>query len=96
MPRKKSEENLAKLVSSNISTEVFDTLLKFTKIYYNNNTLKQPTISHLVRYILTDWARTRTGEYRKVIRSRDEFGFITSSTLRAMRMRRVKVQTRGN
>lgn len=96
MPRKKSEENLAKLVSSNISTEVFDTLQKYTKIYYNNNTLKQPTISHLVRYILTDWARTRTGEYRKVLRPRDEFGLTTSSTLRAMRMRRVKVQRRGD
>lgn len=96
MPRKKSEENLAKLISSNISTEVFDTLLKYTKIYYNNNTLTQPTISHLVRYILTDWARTRTGEYRKVLESRDEFGLTTSSALRSMKMRRVKVQTKGD
>jgi len=96
MPRKKSEENLAKLISSNISTEVFDTLLKYTKIYYNNNTWKQPTISHLVRYFLTDWARTRIGEYRKVLKPRDEFDLTTSSALRAMKLRRVKIQTKGD
>lgn len=92
MPRKKSEENLAKLVSSNISLEVFDTLQKYAKIYYNNNTLKQPTISHLVRFIVNDWARTRKGEYRKVMRSRAEFGLQTSRGLRAMTMRRAKIQ----
>jgi hypothetical protein len=92
MPRKKSEENLAKLVCSNISLEVFDTLQKYAKIYYDNNSLKQPTISHLVRFILNDWARTRKGEYRKVMRSRAEFGFQTSRGLRAMTMRRVKIQ----
>jgi hypothetical protein len=92
MPRKRSEENLAKLVCSNVSLEVFDTLQKYAKIYYNNNTLKQPTISHLVRFILNDWARTRKGEYRKVMRSRAEFGFQTSRGLRAMTMRRVKIQ----
>lgn len=92
MPRKKSEENLAKLVCSNVSLEVFVTLQKYAKIYYNNNTLKQPTISHLVRYILNDWARIRKGEYRKVMRSRSELGFQTSRGLRAMTMRRAKIQ----
>jgi len=91
MPRKKSEENLAKLVCSNISLEVFDTLQKYAKVYYNSNTLKQPTISHLIRYILNDWARTKKGEYRKVMKSRAEFGFQTSRGLRAMTMRRVKI-----
>ena len=86
MPRKKSEENLAKLVCSNISLEVFDTLQKYAKIYYNNDTLKQPTISHLVRYILNDWTRIRKGEYGKVMRSRAEFGLQTSRGLRAMTM----------
>jgi ribonucleotide reductase beta subunit family protein with ferritin-like domain len=94
MPRKKSDENLAKLVCSNISLEVFDTLQKFAKIYYNNNTLKQPTISHLVRFILNDWARSRTGEYRKVLRSRDDFGLQSSSGLRGMVTRRTKMQGR--
>lgn len=91
MPRKKSEENLAKLVCSNVSLDVFDTLQKFAKIYYNNNTLKQPTISHLIRYILNDWARTRKGEYRKVMRSRADFGLHTSFGLRAMSMRRTRI-----
>ena len=91
MPRKKSEENLAKLVCSNVSLEVYDTLQKYAKINYNNNTLKQPTISHLVRYILNDWARTRKGEYRKVMRSPAEFGFQTSRGLRAMTRRRAKI-----
>ena len=56
MARKKSTENLAKVISSNISIEDFDVLQKYTKIYYNQNMLKQPTISHLVRYILNKWA----------------------------------------
>jgi hypothetical protein len=56
IPRKKSSENLAKVVSSNISLEDFGVLQKYAKIYYNYNRLKQPTISHLVRYILNKWA----------------------------------------
>ena len=59
MPRKKSSENLAKVVSSNISLEDFDVLQKYAKIYYNYNRLKQPTISHLVRYILNKWANQK-------------------------------------
>jgi hypothetical protein len=55
MPRKRSDENLARVVSSNISPEVFATLQKYTKIYYNDRLLMQPTISHLVRYILNIW-----------------------------------------
>ena len=75
----------SKLVCSNVSLEVFDTLQKYAKIYYNNNTLKQPTISHLVRFILNDWARTRKG-------NRAEFGLQTARGLRAMTMRRAKIQ----
>jgi len=56
MPRKRSNENLAKVVSSNISLEDFELLIKYAKIYYNQNMLMQPTISHLVRYILNSWA----------------------------------------
>ena len=59
MPRKKSSENLAKVVSSNISLEDFGVLQKYAKIYYNYNRLKQPTISHLVRYILNKWVTQR-------------------------------------
>jgi hypothetical protein len=56
MPRKKSDENLAKVISSNISLEDFDLLQRYAKLYYNHNKLKQPTISHLVRYLLNNWA----------------------------------------
>jgi hypothetical protein len=59
MPRKKSNENLAKVVSSNISLKDFVVLQKYAKIYYNYNRLKQPTISHLVRYILNKWANQK-------------------------------------
>ena len=59
MARKKSNENLAKVISSNISLEDFDVLQKYAKIYYNHNMLKQPTISHLVRYILNKWANQK-------------------------------------
>jgi hypothetical protein len=68
MSRKKSNENLAKVVSSNISLEDFGVLQKYAKIYYNYNRLKQPTISHLVRYILNIWAnqkRDNEGQNRK-------------------------------
>jgi hypothetical protein len=56
MPRKKSNENLAKVVSSNISLEDYELLERYAKLYYNRNKLKQPTISHLVRHLLNGWA----------------------------------------
>ena len=56
MPRKKSDENLTKVISSIISAEDFEILEKYAKVYYNQNLLKLPTISHMVRYILSDWA----------------------------------------
>ena len=73
MPKRKSEENLAKLVSSNISAELNALLQKYAKIYYNNMVLKQPTISHLIRFILNDWAdRTRKEEqYNKLMSTLD-------------------------
>ena len=62
MPRKKSDENLTKVVSSIISAEDFEILEKYTKVYYNQNLLKLPTISHMLRYILSNWAK----EIRKI------------------------------
>ena len=46
MPRKKSDENLTKVISSIISAEDFGTLEEYAKVYYNRNLLKLPTISH--------------------------------------------------
>ena len=56
MPRKRSDENLTKVISSIISTEDFEILEKYARVYYTQNLLKLPTISHMVRYILSDWA----------------------------------------
>lgn len=64
MPRKRSDENLTKTVSSIISPEDFEFLERYAKLCYNHNLLKLPTISHMVRYILSNWV--------KDIRSRDQ------------------------
>jgi hypothetical protein len=56
MPRKKSDENLTKVVSSIISVKDLEMLEKYAKVCYTQNLLKLPTISHMVRYILNFWA----------------------------------------
>ena len=56
MPRRKSDENLIKVVSTVISKEDFEILGKYAKVCYTENLLKLPTISHMVRYILSAWA----------------------------------------
>ena len=48
MPRKKSDENLTKVISSIISAEDFEFLERYAKLYYNHNQLKLPPISHMV------------------------------------------------
>jgi hypothetical protein len=55
MARKRSGENLEKNISSIISLEDFKFLERYTRIYYNKRRLRQPTTSHLVRYILMLW-----------------------------------------
>jgi hypothetical protein len=50
MPRKRSDENLTKVVSSIISPEDFEILKKYAKVYYNQNKLKLPTTSHMLRW----------------------------------------------
>ncbi len=59
MPRKEHTEKLERVVSSNISLEDFQLLNKYAKILYNKNMITQPTISHIVRFILKNWARQR-------------------------------------
>lgn len=71
MPRKKSEEQLGKVISSIISLEDFKLLEKYTRFYYTQGTLKQPTISHIVRHILKVWAsqiRKAEEQNRKSVR----------------------------
>jgi hypothetical protein len=70
MPRKRSDENLTKAVSSIISPEDFEILEKYTKIYYNENKLKLPTTSHMLRYMLNDWANKIRKMEQQPIRNR--------------------------
>jgi len=56
MPRKEHTEKLEKVVSSNISLEDFQLLNKYAKILYNKNMITQPTISHIVRLVIKQWA----------------------------------------
>ena len=55
MARKRSGELLEKNISSIISLEDFEFLEGYARFYYNERTLKQPTISHLVRFVLKSW-----------------------------------------
>jgi hypothetical protein len=71
MPRKKSDENLTKVISSIISAEDFGILEEYAKVYYNRNLLKLPTISHMVRYILSNWVKDMRRREQSFIRKRD-------------------------
>ena len=64
MPRKKSGENLTKVVSTIIPKGDFGILEKYTKVYYNQNLLQLPTTSQMLRYMLGNWAE----EIRKIER----------------------------
>lgn len=56
MPRKSSGEKLEKVVSSKISVGDFRLLEKYARIDYNENRIVQPTISHMLRQIIKNWA----------------------------------------
>ena len=70
MPRKRSDENLTKVVSSILSIEDFEILEKYAKVCYTNNLLKLPTISHMVRHTLSNWADQRR-KNEQLIRNSD-------------------------
>ena len=66
MPRKPTGEKLEKVVSTKISVDDFTFLEKFARIYYNQNLISQPTISHMLRWIIKGWAnRLREKEINK-------------------------------
>ena len=62
MPRKAHGAKLEKVVSTTITLEDFNLLEKYARIRYNENKIKQPTISHLLRKIITIWANARRNE----------------------------------
>ena len=57
MPRKSTGEKLEKVVSTKISDNDFMLLQKYAKIHYNTDMILQPTISHLLRLIIKNWAK---------------------------------------
>ena len=66
MPRKSTGEKLEKVVSTKICDDDFMLLQKYAKIHFNQNQLVQPTISHLLRWIIKRWANFATTKERKL------------------------------
>jgi hypothetical protein len=87
MPRKRSDENLTKVVSSIISPEDFEILKKYAKVYYNQNKLKLPTTSHMLRYMLNYWANEIRKMEQQPIRNRklNQPGLNKLSTIKVKR-----------
>ena len=85
MPRKKSNENLTKVVSSIISAEDFEFLERYAKLCYNQNQLKLPTISHMVRYILSNWVKDIRSRDQSFIRKLNQPAVNKLSTIKAKR-----------
>jgi hypothetical protein len=56
MPRKTTGEKLERVVSTKIGLADFIVLEKYARIRYNENKLKQPTISHMLRKLIKGWA----------------------------------------
>jgi hypothetical protein len=58
MPRKSTGEKLEKVVSTKIAVSDFELLEKHARQEYIQNNITQPTISMLLRLIITRWAIT--------------------------------------
>lgn len=65
MPRRSLGEKLEKVVSTKISHADFMVLEKYARIRYNENRLRQPTVSRLLRVIIKRWANRRREEEEK-------------------------------
>lgn len=61
MPRRVTGKRLEKVVSTTLSVDDYRILEKYARIWYGENKIQQPTISHLLRYLIQVWAR-RFGE----------------------------------
>jgi hypothetical protein len=48
---------LEKVVSTKISVDDFILLEKTARMYFNQNSFVQPTISHMLRWIIKRWAK---------------------------------------
>ena len=67
MPRRSLGEKLEKVVSTKISRADFMVLEKYARIRYNENRLRQPTVSRLLRVIIKTWAKGRREEEEKAV-----------------------------
>ena len=56
MPRKPSGDKLEKVISTKISADDFALLEKYARIQYNSGIIVQPTISHVLRRFIKNWA----------------------------------------
>jgi uncharacterized protein (UPF0305 family) len=65
MPRRSLGEKLEKVVSTKISHADFMVLEKYARIRYNENRLRQPTVSRLLRVIIKTWTKRRREEEEK-------------------------------
>ncbi|MDQ5869088.1 MAG: hypothetical protein M3530_05100 [Thermoproteota archaeon] len=72
MPRKLTGERLEKVVSTKISVDDFILLEKYARIRYNENLIVQPTISHLLRWIVKRWAKVIREQEMKSTKRRDK------------------------
>jgi hypothetical protein len=57
VPKKATGEKLEKVVSTKISVDDFILLEKNARVYYNQDWLVQPTISHMLRHIIKRWVK---------------------------------------
>lgn len=55
LPRKEIGEKLEKVISSKLPLADFKFFESYAKKMYIENMINQPTISHVIRYIVRDW-----------------------------------------
>jgi hypothetical protein len=55
VPPKISGDKLTKVVSTKISDSVYTLLTGYAKEYYLQGKVRQPNLSQLLTYIITDW-----------------------------------------
>ncbi len=68
MPRLSIGEKLDKVVSTTITSTDFEMLKKYAKIRYNQDYITQPTISHLLRAVIRQWANVRRKEEAQTLK----------------------------
>ena len=72
MPKKAIGEKIEKVISTKISVEDLRLLQKYARVYYNQNLLQQPNMSHMLRYILKGWTTRVREDEKKTKNNRDK------------------------